>query len=110
MMPCARPRCKFFCLAGPATLRENQARPDGEEEMTDSPEKALSPEERQATVDRLCAHFARDAMNTTELERRLDIAYAARTKAELDAQELDIPSLRSETHPAGPATVATASV
>ena len=78
--------------------------------MTDSPEKALSPEERQATVDRLCAHFARDAMNTTELERRLDIAYAARTRAELVALERDLPALRSETRPAVPAPVATASV
>lgn len=78
--------------------------------MTDSPEKALSPEERQATVDRLCAHFARDAMNTTELERRLDIAYAARTRAELVALERDLPALGRETRPAAPAPVATASV
>lgn len=78
--------------------------------MTDSHDKALSPEERQATVDRLCAHFARDAMNTTELERRLDIAYAARTRAELVALERDLPALRSETRPAPPAPVATASV
>ncbi|MDE2662780.1 MAG: DUF1707 domain-containing protein [Gemmatimonadota bacterium] len=70
--------------------------------MRDSQEKALSPEERQATVDRLCAHFARDAMNTTELERRLDIAYAARTRAELVALERDLPALRSETRPAAP--------
>ena len=61
--------------------------------MTDSQEGALSPEERQATVDRLCAHFARDAMNTTELERRLDIAYAARTRAELVALERDLPAV-----------------
>lgn len=78
--------------------------------MTDSPKKALSPEERQATVDRLCAHFARDAMNTTELERRLDIAYAARTRAELVALERDLPALRRETRPAAAAPVATASV
>ncbi|WP_419861423.1 DUF1707 SHOCT-like domain-containing protein [Candidatus Palauibacter sp.] len=78
--------------------------------MTDSPEKALSPEERQATVDRLCAHFARDAMNTTELERRLDIAYAARTRAELVALERDLPALGRETRPVAPAPVATASV
>ena len=68
--------------------------------MTDSQQRALSPEERQATVDRLCAHFARDAMNTTELERRLDIAYAARTRAELVALEQDLPALRSERRPA----------
>lgn len=78
--------------------------------MTDSPEKALSPEERQATVDRLCAHFARDAMNTTELERRLDIAYAARTRAELVALERDLPALRSETRPAESAPAATTAV
>lgn len=67
--------------------------------MTDSEMGALSPEERQATVDRLCAHFARDAMDTTELERRLDIAYAARTRAELVALERDLPALGSETRP-----------
>jgi len=78
--------------------------------MTDSQERALSPEERQATVDRLCAHFARDAMNTTELERRLDIAYAARTRAELVALERDLPALRSETRPAVPEPSPAASV
>ncbi|MYA34008.1 MAG: DUF1707 domain-containing protein [Gemmatimonadales bacterium] len=78
--------------------------------MTDSQEKALSPEERQATVDRLCAHFARDAMNATELERRLDIAYAARTRAELVALEQDLPALRSETRPAVAEPVSAASV
>jgi len=78
--------------------------------MTDSERGALSPEERQATVDRLCAHFARDAMNTTELERRLDIAYAARTRAELVALERDLPALRSETRPAVPAPAPAASV
>ena len=78
--------------------------------MTDSQEKALSPEERQATVDRLCAHFARDAMNTTELERRLDIAYAARTRAELVALERDLPALRSEARPAVPEPPPSASV
>ena len=71
--------------------------------MTESQRGALSPEERQATVDRLCAHFACDAMNTTELERRLDIAYAARTRAELVALERDLPALRSETRPAADA-------
>lgn len=78
--------------------------------MTDSPGKALSPEERQATVDRLCAHFARDAMNTTELERRLDIAYAARTRAELVALERDLPAVRSETGPAEPTPAASVPV
>lgn len=67
--------------------------------MKDSQERALSPEERQATVDRLCAHFARDDMDTTELERRLDIAYAARTRAELVALEQDLPALGAETRP-----------
>ncbi len=77
---------------------------------TESQQGALSPEERQATVDRLCAHFARDAMNTTELERRLDIAYTARTRAELVALERDLPALRSETRPAVPEPATTAAV
>ena len=68
--------------------------------MKDSQPGALSPEERQATVDRLCTHFAQDAIGTTDFERRLDIAYAARTRAELVALEEDLPSLPGETRAA----------
>ena len=71
--------------------------------MTDSQTRALSAAERQATVDRLCAHFASDAMDTTEFERRLDIAYAARTRAELVALEQDLPAPGSEARAAVPA-------
>ncbi len=78
--------------------------------MTDSQTKALSPDERQATVDRLCAHFARDGMDTTEFERRLDIAYAARTRAELVALERDLPALPGDTHDALPDRAPAASV
>ncbi|WP_420633324.1 DUF1707 SHOCT-like domain-containing protein [Candidatus Palauibacter sp.] len=74
------------------------------------PAGALSPAERQATVHRLCAHFARDAMTDTELERRLDLAYAARTRAELISLERDLPALETEGHPAGPPSPASASV
>ena len=64
------------------------------------PARSLSPEERQATVDRLCTHFARDALTASELERRLDLAYAARLSEELVAIERDLPALGSETRPA----------
>lgn len=60
-----------------------------------------SREEREATVDRLCAHFARDALTESELERRLDLAYAAKTRAELVSLEQDLPVLESGTRPGG---------
>lgn len=58
------------------------------------PVEPISPRERQRSVDRLCAHFAADHLGTAELERRLDLAYAAGTRAELVALEKDLPSLR----------------
>ena len=74
------------------------------------PARSLSPGERQATVERLCAHFARDAISATELERRLDIAYAARTPGELVSLERDLPPLQRETRPVAPAPRSSASV
>lgn len=60
---------------------------------SDLPAEPISPRERQRSVDRLCAHFAADHLRTAELERRLDLAYAARTRAELVALENDLPAL-----------------
>ena len=57
--------------------------------------------EREATVDRLCAHFAHDALTESELERRLDLAYAAKTRAELASLEHDLPVLESGTRAGG---------
>ena len=74
------------------------------------PVRSLSPEERQATVDRLCEHFARDALTTSELELRLDLAYAACTRAELVSLEHDLPALESETRLAPPPAEAPSSV
>ena len=68
------------------------------------PAKMISSQERQASVDRLCAHFAQDNMSDSELERRLDLAYAARTKAELVALERDLPDLASQPERGPPAT------
>lgn len=65
------------------------------------PARPLEPGERQATVDRLCEHFAHDSLNATELERRLDLAYAARTRAELILLERDLPALGVEDDRAG---------
>ena len=74
------------------------------------PARSLTPEERQATVDRLCTHFARDALTASELERRLDLAYAARTRDELVSLERDLPALESETQPAALTAEAPSSV
>ena len=57
--------------------------------------------EREATIDRLCAHFSRDALTESELERRLDLAYAAGTRAELASLERDLPVLESGTRAVG---------
>ena len=70
------------------------------------PARALAPDERDAAVERLCAHFARDALTDTELERRLDLAYAARTTAELAALEADLPTLPGAAAPGPPASPA----
>ena len=64
--------------------------------MTDLPTDPISPEARQGTVDRLCAHFAADHLQTAEFERRLDLVYAAQTGAELMALEQDLPELRPD--------------
>lgn len=64
-----------------------------------SPQGPPSPAERQAAVDRLCGHFARDALTASELEHRLDRAYAARTRAELAALERDLPDSGPGTSP-----------
>lgn len=63
--------------------------------MTDPnlPTRLVSSEEREATVDRLCTHFAEDHLAEDELERRLDLAYGARTRADLMVLESDLPEL-----------------
>ncbi|MDX1578166.1 MAG: DUF1707 domain-containing protein [Gemmatimonadota bacterium] len=70
--------------------------------MTDArpPAETISADERQRSVDRLCVHFAEDNLDEEELERRLDLAYAARTKEELAALERDLPVLADSGTPA----------
>jgi len=72
----------------------------------DLPATPIPPSERQRSVDRLCAHFAADHITTSEFERRLDLAYAARTSAELVALERDLPALAAQTAPAAAASTA----
>ena len=72
-----------------------------DEDRAGPPAGPPSRAEREATIDRLCAHFAHDALTESELERRLDLAYAARTKAELASLEHDLPVLESGTRPGG---------
>jgi len=64
--------------------------------MSDLPTPPISPEARQTTVDRLCAHFAADHLDTTEFERRLDLAYSAQTGSELVELERDLPGLSAD--------------
>lgn len=65
--------------------------------MTDEslPSRAISPEERERAVQRLGAHFAEDHIDMRELERRLDLVFAAASRDELAALEQDLPALRS---------------
>ena len=76
----------------------------GNTDATDGgpPARSLAPAEREAAVERLCAHFARDALTDAELERRLDLAYAARTSAELVSLEADLPAIEGSAAPAVP--------
>jgi len=64
--------------------------------MTDLPSRPISSEERQGTVDRLCAHFAADHLEADDFERRLDLAYAARSRSELVALERDLPAIAAD--------------
>lgn len=63
--------------------------------MADLPVRPISPQERQVTVDRLCAHYTADHLETEEFERRLDLAYAARSGGELTALVRDLPALEA---------------
>jgi hypothetical protein len=85
---------------------------DYQQTMTDLPTGPVSPQARQGTVDRLCAHFAADHLETAEFERRLDRAYTALTSAELIALEQDLPELSPdrETSPPVPAPLPATSV
>ncbi len=68
------------------------------------------PPERQRVVDRLCAHFAADHLDTEEFERRLDLAWAARTRAELEALERGLPLLAADPGGAVPAPAVSTAV
>ncbi len=59
------------------------------------PPAAVSPRERERTVRRLTRHFARDHLELPELERRLDLAFAARTPG---GTMTSIPPMRANTH------------
>lgn len=83
--------------------------------MTDHnlPTRLISAAEREATVDRLCSHFAQDNLVEAELERRLDLAYGAKTQADLIVLERDLPQLGAPPEPTavtGPANAPVALV
>lgn len=64
--------------------------------MSDAP---LTPaglrERRDATIARLCEHFARDHIEAEELERLIDQAHQATSLVQLDALTAGLPSLRA---------------
>lgn len=69
------------------------------------PTAPASPADRDRAAAELCRHFAHDHLDVSELERRLDLAYAARTAADLGDLVADLPALPAEAVP-GPAAAA----
>ena len=55
---------------------------------------------RERTVEALCAQFARDALDTAEFERRIDLAYRAATPLQLAELTSDLPVLATASAPA----------
>lgn len=55
------------------------------------PARAVSEETRQITIDALMEHFANDAMDVDEFERRVGIAHTAETADELKDLLKDLP-------------------
>lgn len=69
-------------------------------------EEGLSPT-RQTTIDALCEHFAEDALDVEEFERRVEAAHRAGSAAELKALLRDLPgggmpARRDEASPQAP--------
>jgi Domain of unknown function (DUF1707) len=50
--------------------------------------------ERAATADLLRRHHAEGRLDTDELEERIELCYAAKTRGELDALTADLPGTR----------------
>ena len=63
-------------------------------------QEPLLREARERTVEALCAQFARDALDTPEFERRIDLAYRAATPLQLAELTSDLPVLASSREPA----------
>ena len=59
-------------------------------------ELMIPPELRERTVRALSTHFAHDHITVEELERRLDLAYAASSVADLRALTSDLPALATQ--------------
>lgn len=68
-------------------------------DLPDRPDSTSAPAEpglkqaRERAVQQLSAHFAADHLEVAELERRLDLVYAARTRAAVDELLADLPAL-----------------
>ena len=47
---------------------------------------------RETTIERLCEHFANDALDVTEFERRVDVAHKAESLKDLEVLLADLPT------------------
>lgn len=59
----------------------------------------VSDAEREATAAELREHYATGRLTTEELNERLDLVFAAKTRGELTALMRDLPNLRPRTTP-----------
>jgi len=59
-----------------------------------SSEMRVSDAEREATASELREHYASGRLTQEELDQRLDQAFAAKTRGDLDATMQDLPSVR----------------
>lgn len=76
-----------------------------------TPLAPLSSEARERVVEVLTRHFASDDLSEAELESRLQLVYAATTRADLDRLIADLPTAASDASPpavVAPPTVVTA--
>jgi hypothetical protein len=56
-----------------------------------SPRERIADTDRERTIEELRSHLLAGRLTTDEFEQRLDLAQAARTRADIDAVKIDLP-------------------
>jgi hypothetical protein len=64
--------------------------------MADVPHLRVSDQDREQAASAIREHYAAGRLDSTELEERVQAAYSARTRSELDALSADLPALPSK--------------